>query len=465
MTRVSFRKYAKAYVGLMRDQDFLMLESDERQLFTGLWMDPDINNAGVFPWRPEQMAYLIGGSATPEDVRRCASVLQERKYVFVDESTGELLVRSYIRHDDVVRQPNMVKPMLAAFTATRSPMLRQLIINELHRLRDEHRPRSGKADGFQNDDLIHLLVNNPPSRAPDVLRAWAAHNPHRPVVATPVDDFQPATAGPAWTPVDTFTPSADGPLESTPDPGEGLGGRVGGKGSPNPPVNPLPQVGEGLRGTPGGRGGVTTTSTNYKNTRSFVAPTAQRDTDPDKPPELGLFHALPGGKVTDADATSDDRDPVAAEYEQVWKTWAGMNPGDRSRGAKPKGLTAYRAWRKKFPDVPVAKLVDGIVPVWNAATSDQYVPHVDRFIREQLWRPPFGAAVRDRVRDGNLTDEQRRANHDLVGAHRGPAPFENPTDPAAYAGQLGGRRRREAEERREQQAGGSPTGPAMAQFA
>lgn len=464
MTRTSVRIYAKAKVGMWSDPDFLELDPEQKTLYQLLFEHDGVNNAGITPWRPDELAPMVSPTATGEDVRRIAQVLQDHKYVMVDEDTAEILVRSYIRHDDVIRQPNMCKPMAAAFNATKSRVLRQMMANELHRLCAESRGLAKPPAGLQTAEVIGILRKYPATVSPERLAAWAAHHPGRARVRTPADDFEPEYVVPAWTPADDFTPA---------DRGEGLGGRVGGKGSPNPSEDPLPQVGEGLGGTPGERDGVTTTSTNYKNKRSFVAPSAQRETDPDKPPELGLFHALPGGKDTDtdeatadADATSADRDPVAAEYEQVWKPWAGMNPGDRSRGVKPKGLTAYRAWRKKFPDVPVAKLVDGIVPVWNSATSDQYVPHIDRFIREQLWRPPFGAAVRDRRRDGNLTDEQRRAKHDLAGAHRGPAPFENPTDPAAYTGQLGGRRRREAEERRrEQQAGESPTDPAMAQFA
>jgi hypothetical protein len=62
--------------------------------------------------------------------------LDEKRYALVDDSTNELLIRSFIRGDKVDRQPRVLQAALKAAVQVKSSRLREALAVELRRLDD-----------------------------------------------------------------------------------------------------------------------------------------------------------------------------------------------------------------------------------------------------------------------------------------------------------------------------------------
>jgi len=64
--------------------------------------------------------------------------LIESSYVVIDDETEEVLVRSFVRHDGLIKTPNIASAMVKDYAGVASEQLRGVIIHELVRLkRDE----------------------------------------------------------------------------------------------------------------------------------------------------------------------------------------------------------------------------------------------------------------------------------------------------------------------------------------
>lgn len=486
MARTTYRVFAKARVSMYQDEDFLGLEADERQLYTALWVHEGINNAGVATWRPEEMAHLIGRSATETDVRRCAAVLQDRKYIQVDPVTREVLVRSYIRNDDVVRQPNMCKPMVNAWRATRSPLLRQMIVNELHRLFDEGQRAKKMPAGFtMSEELMKLVDDNPPSSPVEQLHAWARHNPHRAPVVTPADVAPTAApVGPVWTPANDFqmgagstpgplpapgaAPAQDRPIvppapvppapvppasapaallagnESVDQRGKG-GGKGSPMGSPIPSDNPS---GEGFtKAFP-----PTTTVKEPKegdigaDARKAAQPDAGTVPAPPAPtttaPGGGESLALPGLLLPAPVDSKKGRRAERAEYGREFDTW--FVPTVWHGHIKNTSAARTRYIDARESGVTRETMLDRSRAAWNDATSDDFVQRCDNWLRDQGWVRGSYRKLRDRDPASPYGQGVMAAPPaQLPDRRRARSPqYRNATDPAAYDVKLGTKGRR-----------------------
>lgn len=130
------REYARVRVTIWADADFRRLPWQAQALYLQLISSPTMNLCGVADWRPKRIAALTA-DITPADVEKAAGVLQERGYVVVDDDTEEILVRSFIRHDGLIKTPNIAAAMVKDYAGTASESLRGVVVHELHRLHDD----------------------------------------------------------------------------------------------------------------------------------------------------------------------------------------------------------------------------------------------------------------------------------------------------------------------------------------
>jgi hypothetical protein len=79
-------------------------------------------------------------------------------YVVVDDGTEELLIRTFVKHDGIMRLPNVAKAMVKAARGIVSPVVREAFCSSL---RDLHRERLDKPDdderGWTVDGVAELL--------------------------------------------------------------------------------------------------------------------------------------------------------------------------------------------------------------------------------------------------------------------------------------------------------------------
>lgn len=418
------RIFAKIKCGIWTDDDFLDLEPEERSLLIASWSRPEVNNAGVAPWRPDEMTHLISRHATADDVRRVGAALQEKRYLLIDERTREVLMRSYVRHDDVVRQPKLAVAFVAAFESIKSPVLKQTIANELHRLKAEaHEDCQGDEKLLpaalrqpekpgQRNRLLDLLRHTPATVPPEVLARWARGN--RPVPVTPgseyVEAFSAAVAGPPIPGADMFT-DADDSMTSD------LGGY---------PIDSLSE-GYGL----GSVGPIPTTTTTTTNNKKNISPRASTQGIDETPSEGDGDGSLPGlllplpvaNAPTAQDASGDDGDGVdytRNRFDEFWEAWNADGRGRARRGNKRAAFKAWGPALKRAGGKP-ERIIAEIGPAWNGATADQYVPYAEKWLREDRWKH---RPVPLRDRDGTDTPLPRAVGQGAARFQPDPAPVE-----------------------------------------
>jgi len=106
--------------------DFRKLSSNAQRLYMLLLSQPQITNCGVLPYTPERWARMAGDD-TLDQVTAAADELAAARYVLVDHGTRELLIRTFIKHDRILEQPNLVKAAQREFQQIESDTLRDAI--------------------------------------------------------------------------------------------------------------------------------------------------------------------------------------------------------------------------------------------------------------------------------------------------------------------------------------------------
>jgi len=129
------RTHARLLVTLWDDADWLALTSAQHDVYTALLTTHDLSWCGVAPLLPQRLV-AWSSDLTHRKVQACLDVLASDcagRFLVIDPTTGEVLVRSFVRHDDLLKQPNVTKAMLAALARVRSETVRLSVVAELGR--------------------------------------------------------------------------------------------------------------------------------------------------------------------------------------------------------------------------------------------------------------------------------------------------------------------------------------------
>lgn len=130
------RDRANIRLNLWADEDWRNLSIEAQHLYLMLLSHPSLSYAGVADWRPKRLAPLTG-TATPEGIEDAAQELQSSAFVYADEDTEEILIRSFVRHDGVIRHPKLRVSMANDYAAISSSLIREFVAFELQRLSTE----------------------------------------------------------------------------------------------------------------------------------------------------------------------------------------------------------------------------------------------------------------------------------------------------------------------------------------
>lgn len=154
------REYARMRVDVWIDDDFRALSPAAQHLYFVLLTSPALSYCGVTDWRPGRIAALAHGWDT-EQILMAAKELTERLYIVPDDVTEEVLIRSFIRHDGLMKESRVAVSMVKAFAAVASNTIRGVIVHELRRLRDEDGSLNGwRAVNGQPGQALKLLDLN-----------------------------------------------------------------------------------------------------------------------------------------------------------------------------------------------------------------------------------------------------------------------------------------------------------------
>lgn len=125
--------YGKLLSRIWSDPQFTALDPHAQQLYCLLISYSTRNYAGVLPLTLKRWAKSSAG-ATVESVTAALQRLGDRLFVVIDWDTEEVLVRTYVRNDEVYRQPNVMQSARKSALQTESPTLRRALSEEFRRL-------------------------------------------------------------------------------------------------------------------------------------------------------------------------------------------------------------------------------------------------------------------------------------------------------------------------------------------
>lgn len=130
------REHARIQTTIWLDDDFLDLTPEAQHLYLVVTTQMSLNFCGVTAWHPGRLSQLAHGW-TVAKVEAAAADLSAGLYLVIDETTGEVLVRSFIRNDGLLSSPNIAKAMYRKFSEIGSRAIRGVVVHELNRLYDE----------------------------------------------------------------------------------------------------------------------------------------------------------------------------------------------------------------------------------------------------------------------------------------------------------------------------------------
>jgi len=215
------RSEARIFTSIWKDEDFLALPATTQRLYMFLVSQEDLTHCGVIPLRVPRWTRKAADLKAAEieaDLELLAA--GAHPFVVIDEDTGELFVRSLIRHDQVWKQPNVMKAARESAALIESRAIRTALLSELLRI------------PAQESESVHV----------------------RKVHAAFVDDLQEGSGNPSPNPSGNGSgnPSADPSANGSADPSQGKGEGYGPvlEVSPNPRApSPSPRASahEGVR--------------------------------------------------------------------------------------------------------------------------------------------------------------------------------------------------------------------------
>lgn len=120
------------------DDDFRALTRDAQWTYMMLISQPDISHCGVLPLTERRWSTLATDTDA-DSVRAAVAELAAARFVHIDESTEELWVRSYMKHDGQYVSPNGLKAIQRAAAEILSKPL-QATVNDAVRSLTEAPP-------------------------------------------------------------------------------------------------------------------------------------------------------------------------------------------------------------------------------------------------------------------------------------------------------------------------------------
>lgn len=127
------RDYANIITAIWRDARFRALPAAPQRTYLMLVTQPDISGAGTLPLTVRRWAQNAPDTSR-EDISADLKALEAAGFIYADEDTEELLVRTFVKHDKGYTNPKRKPVILSAAAAIESPKLRRVLWSELEKL-------------------------------------------------------------------------------------------------------------------------------------------------------------------------------------------------------------------------------------------------------------------------------------------------------------------------------------------
>lgn len=134
------RTHGRIYTSIWADDDFRQLDKDDQRAYLMLLSQPQINNCGVVPYVPKKWIRLAANEDEHAMLDAFANLV-DRRFIVVDEETDELLIRTFIKHDRIEKQPQLTEAAKREFLAVESRPIKLVLLGEYPQLFDEIAPQ------------------------------------------------------------------------------------------------------------------------------------------------------------------------------------------------------------------------------------------------------------------------------------------------------------------------------------
>ena len=108
------RTEARIRMAIWRNADFKALAMEAQWLYFAVLSQPRLSYCGVLPWNGRQLAKLAA-NLSADVVDQALRYLEFGQFVVIDRESEELWVRTFVRHDGILEQPNMIRAMAKDF--------------------------------------------------------------------------------------------------------------------------------------------------------------------------------------------------------------------------------------------------------------------------------------------------------------------------------------------------------------
>lgn len=133
------RSYAQVGTNLWTEPTIRTLNKTQQRAYLLVLTQPELSRCGVLPYRLKRLAALAGDD-NPSSLRKDLKALAKTRHLVIDEDAEEILVRTYVRHDGLLAQPQIVATMVDDYQLIESPTLRLAFLAELRRIWDLELP-------------------------------------------------------------------------------------------------------------------------------------------------------------------------------------------------------------------------------------------------------------------------------------------------------------------------------------
>lgn len=131
------RSYGKLTSTIWTDTDFRALPNTTTQLlYLALISQPDVSACGRLSVATRRWASGMAG-VDRDEVEDSLMDLEEAQFVWVDYETDELIVRSFVKHDNGISNPRRLAAIRNAVTEITSAELRTLLLKEYPALKSD----------------------------------------------------------------------------------------------------------------------------------------------------------------------------------------------------------------------------------------------------------------------------------------------------------------------------------------
>jgi len=127
------RAHALILTSIWEDEQFLRLHPLPQRLYLFLLSQANLSRAGLLPLTLKRWARRAAG-LTVADLEAQLAVLEDARFIVLDEETEELLIRTMLKGDGIYRQPNIMAAAVSASAELSSVKLRRALLIEAERL-------------------------------------------------------------------------------------------------------------------------------------------------------------------------------------------------------------------------------------------------------------------------------------------------------------------------------------------